>query len=156
MAKVLMSWQIQEFEKHKKSTLWYVVGGVILILLLWYCIATSNFLFAIILLMFAIITVLYDFYESKEIEFALTSAGVKFGEKMYSYEEFKRFWIVYEPTDVKKLYLEFNSVLKPRLAIPLNDIDPNKVRQILQGYVKEDLNETDEPLTDFLGRLFKL
>jgi hypothetical protein len=156
MPKILISWEVPEFEKHKKSLGWYVTGGIVLLILLIYCIKTANFLFAVILLMAAIIIILYDFRESREVEFALTSSGVKFGEKEYPYENFKRFWIVYEPPEVKKLYLEFQSVAMPRLVVSFNDINPNEIRKFLLEYVAEDLEEKDEPFTDYLGRVLKL
>ncbi len=152
----MISWEVPEFEKHKKSLGWYVAGGIVLLLLLIYCVKTANFLFAVILLMAAIIVVLYDFRESSNVEFALTSTGVKFGDKEYPYEDFTRFWIVYDPPEVKKLYLELKSLIQPRLVIPLEDKDPNEIRKILLEYVVEDLDEKDEPITDYLGRALKL
>lgn len=156
MPKTLLSWKIPEFEKHRKSTMWYVIGGIVLVLLLWYCVATANFLFAVILLMAAVIVVLYDFHESNEVEFVLTESGIRFGEKVYPYDDFERFWIVYDPPEVKNLYLEFKSPVRSRLVVPLNDKDPNKIREILLEYVGEDLEEKDEPVTDYLGRVLKL
>lgn len=156
MPQTLISWQVPEFPKYKKSRLWYIVGGIVLLFLLIYCIKTANFLFAVILLMAAVIIVLYDLHESKEVEFSITSTGIKFGEKFYPYEEFARFWLVYEPPELKNLYLEFKSVVKPRLCVPLNDQNPNEVRKFLTDYIAEDLDEKDEPFTDFLGRTLKI
>jgi len=156
MANELLTWKTPEFEKHKKSTGWYVWAAIFLFILLIYCIKTSNFLFAVILLMVSVIVVLFDFREANEVEFSITKTGVKFGEKIYPYEELGRFWIVYEPPEVKKLYVESKSVIQPRLAIPLDDIDPNKVRGILSEYLAEDLEEKDEPFADYLGRALKL
>jgi hypothetical protein len=52
--------------------------------------------------------------------------------------------------------VESKSVIQPRLAIPLDDIDPNKVRGILSEYLVEDLEEKNEPFADYLGRALKL
>ncbi len=156
MPQTLISWHVPEFEKHQKSRLWYIGAGIVMLILLVYCVKTANFLFAVILLMAAVIVVLYDMREAEEIEFAITSAGIKFGEKIYPFDEFGRFWIVYNPPEVKKLYLEFTSVVRPRLVIPLNNEDPNKIRETLLNYVHEDLEEKDEPVTDYLGRVLKI
>lgn len=156
MPQTLISWKIQEFEKHQKSRLWYIGAGIVMLVFLIYCVKTANFLFAVILLMAAVIVIIYDLRETEEVEFAITSAGIQFGDRIYPYDEFGRFWIVYEPSEVKKLYLEFTSAVRPRLAIPLNDEDPNKIRETLLNYVHEDLEEKDEPVTDYLGRVLKI
>ena len=51
---------------------------------------------------------------------------------------------------------EFKTVLKHRLTIPLGNKDPLFVRNNLLKYLSEDLERTDEPMSESLARLFKL
>ena len=52
--------------------------------------------------------------------------------------------------------LDFRSVLNPLLSIPLEDTDPNDVRDGLGAYCAENLERTEESLTDRLRRVYKL
>ena len=53
------------------------------------------------------------------------------------------------------LYINPKSMWRPHIGIPLLDNDPNHVREALLTYLPEDLEQEDEPTSDFLGRLLK-
>ena len=42
------------------------------------------------------------------------------------------------------------------MSIPLEDIDPNEVRETLLPYTHENLDRTEETLTDLFSRLYKI
>lgn len=154
--KTLICWKIQNFDKYKKSVLWYFVAGAIGIALLVYSVWTMNFLFAVIILMFAIIILLHDLRSPDEIECSVVEGGVVLGERLYKWNEFENFWIVYTPEEeVKNLYLELKGV-RPRIAIPLANQNPNKIREILSKFLVEDLEQEDEPLSEYIGRVLKI
>ena len=58
--------------------------------------------------------------------------------------------------DNKNLYFEFNNVLKARISIPLEDMNPVKTRKHLLRFLSEDLERTDIPLSESLSKIFKL
>ena len=62
----------------------------------------------------------------------------------------------YEPDEAKTLFLEFKSGVRPRLAIPLQNKNPLKIRSILLAHLPEDVEREDEPLSEQLIRLLKL
>ena len=49
-----------------------------------------------------------------------------------------------------------NNILKHRLQVPLLDNDPRPIREYLNEFLVEDLDQEEEPLSDRLGRMFKL
>ena len=59
-------------------------------------------------------------------------------------------------SDFKNLYLEFKNSLRPRLTIPLEDINPVNARKILKNYLDEDLEKDTEPTSEALGRKLRL
>jgi len=91
------------------------------------------------------------------VKISLTEEGIIVGRKFYDYDEFKNFSIVYKPKqETKSLYFEFNNSLRPRLSIPLKKMNPLLIRKNLLKYLPEDLDRTDRPLSEELGKLFKL
>ncbi|MEK7105323.1 MAG: hypothetical protein AAB865_01425 [Patescibacteria group bacterium] len=152
----LISWETLEYPKHDRSARWYVIAGVIAVALLAYALLTASFPFAVIVLMTIIIIFLSHLREPERILVHVTTNGVLIGHRFYAYKEIRDFAIVYEPPRTKLLYLDFFSRWHPLTSVPLEDVDPNALRQALLPYVIEDLSRDSETLTDVLARLFKI
>lgn len=152
-----ISWEVPEYETHERTRNWYIIAAVIGALLLVYAAITSNFLFAGIIIIGALVIILTDGKVPQKVRISLTDEGVEVGRKFYDYDEIKDFSIVYKPKlGVKNLYFEFKTVVKPRLSIPLLDRDPLIIRDKLLKYLQEDLERTDQPLSEGLAKMFKL
>ena len=151
-----LSWETWEFPPHDRSRRWYIIVSIIGVLLIVYAIFAENYLFAIIVLMMGVILFVNNLRHPDRINVHITNLGVVVGEEFYQYQDLKDFSVVYNPPHAKILYIDFNSVWRPLLAIPLEDVDPNLVRDYLLQYVFENLNREDEGLTDYLSRVYKL
>lgn len=149
-------WLVDEFPRYDRGFFWYVFMTVAWVALLIYSVINANFLFALIIVMFALVMYLSNIRKANKIRFSVTDVGILVGETFYPYKDIKRYWFIYEPPEVKNLYFEFKSALSPRVSVDLGDMNPNEVRQVLNQFVYEDLNEDEEPISDFLARLFKL
>ena len=150
------NWQIDEYPRYNRGIFWYIfmLGGGLALLI--YAVITANFLFALIIVMFAMIMYLTNLKAPAKIEFGITDLGVVIGETFYPYKDIKRYWFIYEPPEVKNVYFEFKSPFSPRISVDLGDMNPNAVRQVLGRFLFEDFNEDEEPVSDFLARVFKL
>ena len=153
---LLLTWEVDEYPRYDRGRTWYMVSLVLGALLLIYAVATGNFLFALIILMSALVIYLSTLGEPARMTVALTDAGVGVGEEFYPFKEIRRYWFIYDPPEVKNLYLDFKSPFRPRLAVALEDQNPNVVRTVLGQFVHEDFSEEEEPFTDFIGRIFKI
>ncbi len=153
----LEKWKVPEYEKHDRSRRWYITAIIVFLLFLLYAFVTADFLFAVILIVSGLIMVLHDGKDPEMVNFIITTEGVIIGRKFYDYDEIKNFSIVYKPSfGVKKLYFEFKNALTPRLTVPLLDMNPLPIRENLLKYIPEDLERTNEPLSEALAKLFKL
>ena len=153
----IISWQVPEYEKHKRNKSWYIFAGIIGLLFLVYAIYTKNFLFAVIIIIVALIIILHDSREPDLVKINITDEGIIVGRKFYDYDEIKNFSIVYKPKqNVKNLYFEFKNAIRQRLSIPLININPLTIRETLLKYLPEDLDRTDQPLSEGLAKMFKL
>ena len=154
--KNLISWEFPEFKPKERKKGWYIWATIILILLIFYSIASANFLFGLIIIMAVIIMFVNSHKENSEIKFKITPKGIELDNKKYSFKELKDFWIIYEPPIIKNLYINFKSSIKPTLIIPLEKENPVKVRKILKEYLEEDLEKESESTTEILERILKL
>jgi hypothetical protein len=149
-------WDFYEYPRYDRGRLWYAFMGLGGLALLIYAVLTANFLFAFIIIMFALILYLTTISEPARIRFGITSVGIRVGRTFYPYKDITRFWFIYEPPDVKNLYFELKTPLQSRLVVDLDGANPNEVRTVLGQFIREDLNEDDEPLSDFIGRVLKI
>ena len=151
-----VEWEVNEYPAHQRSKLWYIIAAVLGVALIVYAVATANFLFAVIILMIGVITLLSSFVPPDRVPVVITNTGVVVSDMYYDFQAIKDFSIAYDPPHVKNLYFEFHSPWQPLLTVPLEDIDPNEVRELLLPYCLENLQRVEENLTDVLRRLYKL
>lgn len=154
--KVLVSWSFPEYPIYQRSVGWYLGMGLLGGFLVLYAVFTANFLFAVIIVLVALIIFVHSSNKPEIVNFEMTEDGIGLGESFYSHKNIKNFWLVYEPPEVKKLYFEFKSGWRPHLSVPLGNQDPVRLRKTLLQYLTEDLSRQHEPFSDQLGRLFKL
>jgi len=153
----LIFWTAPEFEKYERTKRWYTVAIAAAALMLLFAFFTANFLFAVIIIVVALIIILHDGREPERVKIAITDEGVTVGKRFFDYDDLKDFSIVYKPrVGVKNLYFEFKNIVRPRLSIPLENMNPLPIREILLKYLPEDLERTDQPISEALARLFKL
>ena len=171
----LASWEFPEHVKHERSLRWYVFASIVLLVIVLLSIFglditlfkiagqpfsltvdKGNYLFVILIALFLI---LYFYYERKEIEnftIFLTEDGVVINNKLIEYNSLDSFYLIYFPPKVKNLYFQPKNILKPLIIIPLEDENPIEIREILLGYLKEDLEKEEMPTSESLSKIFKL
>lgn len=164
-----LQWQIPEYRVPARSKNWYIVAAILLILMLLFCFFTikswriiflgaqSNFLFALILIMSAVLMYINEKRPPLMVNFKIGPEGVNIGQKFYNYSEFKNFCVLYRPKQsIKRLYLEFKNTTKMRLSVPLRRMEAATVREFLAQYLEEDFERENEPLSEQLTKLLKL
>ena len=151
----LIYWHVDEYPRYQRSKAWYVLMTIVGAVLIVYALATANLLFAVIILMVGVITLISFYKEPDQIDVALTTTGIIIGDAYYEYSSVRDFSVVYDPPHKKLLYVDFDSSWRPLLTVPLGAVDPNDVRENLLPYCVENLERLDETLTDMIRRLYK-
>lgn len=164
-----LKWQVPEYHSPERPKAWYIIAFIFIVIALFFCFFSlsawkleflgynSNFLFALIMIMAAIITLFNESRPPMIVDVNIGPEGIGIGSKFYDYDEIKNFSVIYKPKQsVKSMYLEFKNSLRPRLAIPLRRMDALTVRNYLVRYLDEDLERTDQPLSEQLTKLLKL
>ncbi len=153
---LIFEWEVKEYDEHERSRRWYYIMFGLGVLLIVQAIYTKNYLFAMILVLFGIILYIHEMQAPAEVYFAITETGVIVGRKFYRYSEFTNFWIIYNPPEVKNLYFRLGGVFRQRIQVPLLDFDPRPIREYLNKFLTEDVDQEDEPLSDRMARVFKI
>ncbi len=152
----LHEWTIQEYEQHQRGTAWYIVMCILGTFFVIYSLVTGNFLFALVIMLFAIILFLQTKQTPPQLPFRITDLGVVVGTRFYSYSELDFFYIIYQPPQVKTLYFETKSAFRPVLRIPLLDVNPLDVRASLLEFLSEDVEKEEEPVSDQIARNWRI
>lgn len=165
-----LSWQVPEYESKERDRIWYILAVLFLAVTLFFCFfeinhwkivflgANSNFIFALILILSAIIMIINDGQEAALVDFKIGPDGINIGRKFYDYDQLKHFSVIYKPElGIQHLYIEFkNSLIHPRLSLHLYEQDPITVRNYLLRYLDEDLERLGPPISEQLTKLLKL
>lgn len=152
----LLTWQFPEFEVHERGTTWYFVMTLLAGSLLLGALITGNFLFALIIILIAMLMVFYHSRGPRTLTCTFTTQGVVIDNTLHPYKDIQKFRIVYEPPEVKKLYLFFASALRPHITVFIEGENPVAIHNVLQKYVLEDTEDATEPLSDTIARLLRL
>lgn len=152
----LFAWTVQEYDQHERGMVWYSIVGTIGLLLIVFGIWSDNFLFALIIILASVILFLQSHQAPPQVPFRITETGIMINNRLYLYSEFEAFYIIYQPPEVKTLFLDTKSPFRPILRIPLLDMNPLEIRQTLRQYLSEDTEKEEEPLTDTIARRWKL
>lgn len=153
---IVLEWTFPEYEKYSRSRRWYIIIGIVGAFFILYGMLTGNFLFSLIIALTGIILFLQQHQTPAEIPFAITDLGVIVSNRLYLYRELESFYIVYQPPEIKTLFLETKSVIRPLLRIPLQEQDPVEVRFSLLEFMTEDSEKEEEPMSDAASRNWKL
>ncbi len=151
-----IEWSFSEFHKHERGLGWYIVSFLIIGALLIYSFFTLNYLFALILILFAFIVTMHHYQEPHVVRTEITDRGIVVGKNFYPYDGIDSFWIIYEPPFSKKLFMRKKNAVQSRIILPLEDNDPLKIREILSQFLPEETENIEDSLSDALGKLFKI
>ncbi|PIT86513.1 MAG: hypothetical protein COU33_02745 [Candidatus Magasanikbacteria bacterium CG10_big_fil_rev_8_21_14_0_10_43_6] len=152
----LYQWTIKEYEEHTRGKRWYIVMSVVGVLLVLFGLLSGNFLFSLIIMLFAIILYLQSHQKAPDVLVSITDLGVLIGSRFYSYGELESFYLIYEPPHVKSLFFETQSVYRPRIQVPLLDMNPIDIRKSLLSFLQEDIEKEQEPFSEQFARNWQI
>ncbi len=146
--KIYFSWTTEEFIKYQKTPLWFVVAGLIGLVVLTIAIFMKSYLFAILILIFSFLVYIEALRKPRKINFKISNFGIYFLNNFLPFEDLKSFW-VFEKPEFPILSLEYKRPLKPKLSIPLGNLEINEVKKVLSEFIEE--KEQKESLMDIMA-----
>lgn len=152
MADTEISWHAPDFIKQEQSTDWYWAVGVITIALAVAGFVFGNVLFGILVIVASFALVLQSSRDPEIHEFVVSRKGVKANNILYPYSSLHSFWVENNPHE-QKILLQSEKSWMPYIVIPIEDVDPEEIRDFMIQYLPEE--EHQEPLAqkimEYLG-----
>lgn len=92
---VLLRWQASEYIQHDRTTRWYIMFGVVtLVLMALAIILIKSITFAILIPVMAAALFVYTRRQPAILDYTLTKKGLYINDKLYPYSNFKAFSVV--------------------------------------------------------------
>ncbi|MFZ2153650.1 MAG: hypothetical protein WAV16_00245 [Candidatus Moraniibacteriota bacterium] len=150
----LLHWQGPEYEHYPKEKRWYSIAALILSVIIIYALVKNSPIMAITFILIGVVGYTQLEKSPRVLDFKITTDGVMAGKDLYEFENIKSFWIFYEPPHTKILSLHCDAMLTPFIHIPVHQIDPVKLREILLEFVPEEKQKPT--LVDTIERLLHI
>ncbi len=146
-----IEWETLEYQYNPKSSewFWYLASAALALVIA--AVFMHNFLLGAIAIIGAFSMAVMGSRKPEQIIFAIEIKGIRIDNKFYLYEKLNSFWVNYDPPEKKELILESKKLLTPRITIDIEDVDPNKIRQVLLKFLKEKKQE--DTMIDAIGNL---
>jgi len=145
-----ISWQGPEYFYREKSGDWYWAVGIISASIAVAAILIENYIFAIFIALASFTLILFSSKKPKMVEIGINKDGIFFEKYFYPFDSIESFWV---NTDLKKIIIKTKKFLMPLIVLPLEETDPEMIREVLGSYLNEE--ELNEPLfqkiLEFLG-----
>ena len=149
-------WSAPEFHYYKKSVVWYwlvmLIGLILIALALW----QKNFLFALFIVMAAVLTIGWGRREPKTVDFRLSENGLYIGEnKFYPHESLVGFAIVPDHADpeLSELLLQTKGRINAWLRVIIVTQRTPAAKKLLTEYLPEI--EYRESISEHLGKILR-
>ena len=147
-----LTWRALEFEQPERHPNWFVSLWILAAALVAVAVILKSYLLAIFIIVSAGMVNIYALKKPIEYDFSLDAEMLIVGEKKHSLSSFKSFWI-FEREGGNVLSLEGKNIANSHLEIPLADVSPDLIRNLLLLVIAE--KERSESMTDILARILK-
>lgn len=134
---IVLRWSAYEHEHIPRGSDWYWALGIVAVSAAITSILFNDILFAILILIAAGILGMLANVPPDLVRFEISDRGIRAGDTMHRFEEIVSFWVEEEGRDRPLLLVDTIKLMSPNLVIPLEDIDPNAVREILREHADE-------------------
>lgn len=148
-----VKWHALKFIPHQKTAVWFITFFVIAGALITYAIYTRNLLTIVTFSIFTVIVLIFAVQKPGNLEYEISTTGVRMGQMFIPYRNIKKFWIIYHPEN-KTVNFETTAYLNNQISLQLGSQDPIVIRQFLKNYLQEDL-EKEESLSEIISRKVK-
>ena len=150
--KEALVWTAYEYVYREKSADWYWAVGIIAVSMATTSILFNNLLFAIFIILSLFTLLLYAKHKPKLIQIKIDERGIEEGKLRYPFGALESFWVEDQFGDAK-IILKSVKKTSPYIIVPIENIDPELVRERLRKHLPEE--EHNEPLSkkimEYLG-----
>lgn len=147
-----ITWEAPEHRHTDKGNDWFWALGIVALSAAVVALLFKNFLFALLIVIGAGTMSLLAAKPPRVLSFTLTQRGILIDGSLYPYQMLVAFWIQDREGNHPLLIVDSSRFLTPHLLIPLEEIDPDVVREYLLKHLPEE--ELSEPFGQRLAEFF--
>lgn len=147
----LISWDAPEHIHTEKTNDWYWSVGIITITAAALAFIFNNFIFGILIVVAAFALVIHSSKKPRIVHCEINDRGIVLNSILYPFLTLESFWIdAHEQPS--KILVKSHKTFMPFITIYIEEVDPEKVRDILLNYIAETQHQ--EPLSQKLLERF--
>ncbi len=135
-----LSWEAMEYTQKIHTVDWYWTVGLVTLAIVVACIFFGNFLLAFLILMGVGTLTYLTIRKPESVTVTINDKGVQIRHDLYPYRNLKAFWLEEEPQENgdRHLLLMTSRTYAPLLAVPLGDVAPENIREMMISHLKEE------------------
>ena len=148
-----INWRAAEYQYVQKDVGWYLLVGLVALVLIILSLLWGNFFFAVFILIAAATIMFFAKRRPRVFNFKITDKGVAIGENIfYDYEHLDGFAVRERPEKLDEIILKRKSVLNPYVKVPIDSVLAGKAKNVLAG--KLPAVEYEESLIEIVAEWF--
>lgn len=147
----VLYWKTLEYEYYEKTPDWFWALGLIVLVFSIIALVLNNILFAVLIVLSGISLAMYGVRRPDVVDVEVGVQGVIIGNTLHPYASLESFWVDINEFD-GVLYLKSEKTFAPLTIIPIKDVSPKEVRDILLDFLPEE--EHHEPLPQKIMNYF--
>lgn len=151
---VYIEWIAPAYRQTEKSKGWYILMGLIILVFVFYGLFftdSTGWIVSITFLILAGVFYMGELKEAPSLRMKIMENGVKSGNKFYTYQQIKSFWILNEENS-RHLHLTLKSGTPRHISIVVpNDMNMTELREVLLLHLSEE-EEREESFSEQLIR----
>jgi len=138
-----LSWHAPEYIHTEKNPDWYWIVAIVTVTIALIAIILNNVIFALLIIVSSFTLTLLAGRKPERVHIEISERRISVGKIHYNYAELDSFWV--EKRHVfPKLVLKSKKVFLPYVNILIEEVEPEKVREVLSDHLPEE--EHVEPL----------
>lgn len=123
-------WEAAEFDVSTRSTRWYIIFSIVLVVLVGYAIYSSQWILLATILVVGGLLFFSNRIKPRQMTYKIDNSGLSINDKLYPFEQLKNFWFY---SKEGRAYLNFVSTSKfmPTITIRINPNQQENIKNIL-------------------------
>src|SRR3989344_2615323 len=150
------SWNGPSHQLQQRSPAWYLGFGLAALVGIGFALFYDRGITTIITFALIIIVVfVLASQPQRTVKYKINPLGLLANQTLYPLQVVKKFWIDYQPPEIKTFNFETSAYLNNKVSFQLGDADPVTVRLVATQYLAEDLDH-NYTLSETLARKLKI
>ena len=143
-------WDAMEVDHREKTTDWYWILGILVVVSCVLCLISKNYLLAILIVLGGILIAFYANDRPVAVHVEVSEHGIKLNEYLYTFATMKSFWIYVDHKKRNRLSIITGRAVMPERIVTLpDDTEAKTIRQFLLRFMEE--KETKPSLIDLIA-----